>query len=96
MNSLTGQSSSGRGGQTSTRVTIQQAHDFSRCLLDSLPDPAGAGRNASPAAGVCHRPASPERQRGSVEVHQPIPDRHWYANMSGNITQYSNILQLLG
>lgn len=51
---------------------------FRRCLYDSLLDPAGAGRHASPAAGVCHRTTPQEGQRGGLESHQPLPDWYWY------------------
>lgn len=48
-----------------------------RSLFDSLLDPAGPGRTASPADGVCHWPASEKRQRGGVESHQSISDWSW-------------------
>ncbi len=50
---------------------------FSRCFFDSLLDPSGAGRNASPSTGVRHRSAAQERQRGSVEGYQSLSDWYW-------------------
>ncbi len=57
-------------------------HTFFRCIFDSLPDPAGAGRNAYLATGDCHWPASQERQRGSVEGHQPLSDWYWWVKQA--------------
>lgn len=53
-------------------------YTFSRCLSDSLFDPAGAGRNASLTAGVRHWPTPEERKCGGVEGHQPLSDGCWW------------------
>ncbi|MEQ2175712.1 hypothetical protein GOODEAATRI_020655 [Goodea atripinnis] len=60
------------------------------CLSDSLPGPAGAGRNASLTDGVCHWPTSEERQRRSVESNQSLSD--WCCN---NCVQDAVILSVV-
>lgn len=58
-------------------VFIWQLITTSRCLPHPLLNPAGAGRHASTAAGVCHWPTPQEGQCRSVESHQPLSDRRW-------------------
>lgn len=55
-------------------ISSSLSQTFLRCLFDLIPYPAGAGRNASAAAPVCHWPASQERECGSVEGHRPLSD----------------------
>lgn len=60
-----------------------------RCIYDPIPHPAGPGGNSTAASGVCHWSALEERQCGSVEINQPIPDGHWWVIEKGNKLQIS-------
>lgn len=49
-----------------------------RSVYDPISDPAGPGGYPTAAPGVCHWSAPEERQRGSVEINQPMPDWNWW------------------
>lgn len=76
------------------KLKDQSSHTFSRSLLDPIPDPAGVGGHASASSGVCHWPASQERQRGGVEGHPPLSDWYWWVIKTEYLMSWVYVVQL--